>query len=393
MNHSTLRRTLLADENVVRAIQPEWEALLARSQTNEPTLSPTWMLAWWRVFGDQGERSLRALAVHEGDKLVGLAPLLSRPASYPPGIPFRRLELLASGEDEADETCSDYIGILADRRHEAGVAEELVDATYGGGLGSWDELVLPAMSGEGPLPALLVAALQRRGVGVELSELAPSPYVALPSTWEAYLELLPSRRRYMVRKSLRDFEAWAGAPATLKIAKTNDELQRTQRILYALHRERWAADGKVGVFDSPRFRAFHELVMPELLEKNALWAGTLEAHGEPIAAFYNVVWGGKSRFYQSGRKVELPRQLRPGIVMHACLIRASIEAGLTEYDFLGGTSRYKTDLATAQRPLVSLRAARASLVETARRTAEHAIDRARRFRTSLFKMARREHAA
>ncbi len=393
MNDSTLSRTLLSDVAALEALTPEWEALLARSRHSEPTLSPTWMLSWWRVFGGEGNRALRALAVREGGKLVGLAPLLLRPASYPPGIPFRRLELLASGEDESDETCSDYIGILAAAEHEAAVADALAEAVIECELGSWDELVLPAMNAEGAIPSLLADAFRRHGIAVELSDPAPSPYVALPKTWDEYLERLPSRRRYMVRKSLRDFEAWAGAPPSLVRARTSEELARAQDALYALHRERWSREGKVGVFDSPRFRAFHELVMPELMAKDALWVGTIEAHGEPIAAFYNLVWGGKARFYQSGRKVDLPRQLRPGIVMHACLIRAAIEAGLTEYDFLGGTSRYKTELATAQRPLVTLRAAPASLVETARRTTERAIGQARRIRTNLFERPKKEHAA
>ena len=44
--------------------------------------------------------------------------------------------------------------------------------------------------------------------------------------------------------------------------------------------------------------------------------------------------------------------------------------GRRELDFLGGASRYKGQLATGRRPLVTLRAARPSLVEGARRLAE-----------------------
>ena len=76
-----------------------------------------------------------------------------------------------------------------------------------------------------------------------------------------------------------------------------------------------------------------------------------------------MVWNDKIHFYQSGRRVDLPAKIKPGIVAHAFAIRAAIEGGLREYDFLGGASRYKTELALATRPLVSLRAARKTLRE------------------------------
>ena len=73
--------------------------------------SPLWLLTWWGVFGDG--RRLRVWTFWRGDELVGVAPLCLRRHWYPPGIPYRRLELLGSGEDEADEICSDYLGVVA----------------------------------------------------------------------------------------------------------------------------------------------------------------------------------------------------------------------------------------------------------------------------------------
>ena len=66
--------------------------------------------------------------------------------------------------------------------------------------------------------------------------------------------------------------------------------------------------------------------------------------------------------------------------MHALLIKDAIESGMREYDFLAGAAQYKMALASSTRPLVTLRAARPSLVETARRTSVQAIDQARRAR-------------
>jgi len=167
-------------------------------------------------------------------------------------------------------------------------------------------------------------------------------------------------------------------------ARTAAELVEGKRVLWMLHAERWAASGRSGVFASTRFARFHDEVMPRMLAGEdgvSLELQWLRVRGEPIAAMYNIVYAGKVYFYQSGRRVDVPRAVRPGIAMHAMAIRTSIEAGRREYDFLGGASRYKRDLALALRPLVTLRAVapslRARAVEAARLLADGAIARVR----------------
>ena len=377
---------IVTDIERLTAIRADWEGLLERSAANTPTLCPAWSLAWWREFGPRGGRALRAALFFDGSRLVGLAPLLERPFRYPPGIPFRRLELIASGEDEADEICSEYIGVLAERGAEEGVAHALALALEGGALGGWDELSLAAMSGDDVLPLLLAQEMRRRGLDARVEVTGVAPHIPLPATWDAYLAALPSSRRYLVRRSIRDLEAWAEGTLRYERAGTREDLERGKQILMALHAERWSAAGSAGVMESSSFRAFHEEIMPALFERGALDLRWLSVRGEPIAAIYNIVWQGKVYFYQSGRKVDLPRTVRAGIVIHAHAIRGAIEAGLREYDFLGGAARYKMDLAPAVRPLVRLRAARPSVIEAARRTAELAIDQARVFRDNVRSM-------
>jgi hypothetical protein len=221
------------------------------------------------VFGPHDGRALRVALFHDGAKLVGMAPLLARVHRYRLGVPFRRLELLASGEDERDEICSDYLGVVVERGAEEGVVQALVDALAGGALGPWDELALPAMRGDLALPVLLAEALRRRGVHVQTEVSGVAPYVPLPARWDDYLAALPSTRRYLVRRSLRDFEAWAG-PVRFERATDMQGLARGMAILTSLHGERWASAGREGAFTSPRFRVFHEGVMPALLARGAL---------------------------------------------------------------------------------------------------------------------------
>ncbi len=380
-----LSSVLIDDPARLGAMAAEWKDLLERSAENALSMHPDWMLPWWETFGDTGKRSLRSLAFYDGRELVGLAPLLAHPHVYPPRIPFRRLEVLASGEDEADESCSDYLGLVAARGSEAAVVSAFVRSlTKGGALGAWDELVLPSMNGDSPMPSMLEGELARAGLLTTLEEVSTCPFVTLPKTWDEYLAQLKQSKRSQLKKSLRALEAWAGGPPVLERVRSLDQLAKGRDILLALHRERWAAGGAggigEGVFASARYRAFQDRLMPRLLALGALDLGWMSVRGEPVAAFYNFRHDGRVLHYQAGRKLDIPDDVRVGVTMHALLIRDAIASGMREYDFLGGAAQYKMALASSTRPLVTLRAARPSFVEFARRASEQAKNQARRAR-------------
>ena len=375
--------------NVVRTIEdlapfePAWRDLLDRSRNDEPTLSPLWLGAWWRVFGSEGGRGLRVTLVFDADRLVGMAPLQTRRHWYRPGIPFRRLELLASGERESDEICSEYIGVIAEQGREEAVVEAFAATLLDGRLGAWSELVLLAMDGESPIPWMLANALERVGIATETEIVGKCPYIRLPASWDDYLASLSSAGRYLVTRSLRVFDEWADGGAELHEARTTAELDAGRRVLAALHGERWGRGGRTGAFRSPRFAAFHDEVMQRLLAEGALDLLWLTVRGDPVAVVYNIMWKGKVYFYQSGRKVNVPKGVRPGIVMHAHAIQRAIAAGRREYDFLAGASQYKMQLASATRPLLRMRAVRSPMLELARRAADGGIDHGRRLRDFL----------
>jgi len=381
-----LAHAVITDPDHFDALLPEWEALLERSSSNEASVAPVWQKTWWNVFGPSEGRRLRIVTFRDRDgQLVGIAPLLSRRHWYRPGIPLRRLELLASGEQQADEICSDYNGLIVEKGKEPAVARALVAALSSPALRAWDELVLPAMSADDPLVELLAAELRAGGHAVTIEPRSTSPFIALPCSWEQYLASLSSSTRHMVKKTQRDLDAWAGGEVTFARARTNEELEVGFGILTALHGERWGSTdaGYGGVFASEKFRAFHLQLMRQLLERGCLELCWLSARGEPIAALYNFVWNNKVYHYQSGRRLDLPKQVRAGIAIHSYAIRSAIEDGRREYDFLPGDSRYKEQLALGQRQLVELRATHRPLLEVARQLARRSIESARAMQHSL----------
>ncbi|MFO0679305.1 MAG: GNAT family N-acetyltransferase [Polyangiaceae bacterium] len=378
------RTRIVEDVAQLEALAPKWRALVASDPACEPVVTPTWTLAWWRNFGTEDGRKLRAVVVEDGEELVGLALVSLRTVYVRRAIPVRRLELLMTGEIEADEICSDYVGVLTAPGREREVATAFADVLASEDVGVWDDFVFSAMNGEAPFVRAWLDVLRERNLEPELEVTGRCPYVRLPATWEEYLAMLDGGDRYIVSRALRDLEKWAGKDGfALHRAEDAASLSEGWRILTSLHGERWSERGSKGVFASSRFSKFHEEVMAHLLagtdgRLDLMW---LTVKGEPIAAVYNVVHAGKTYFYQSGRKLDLPKGIRAGIVLHALAIRRAIAEGQREYDFLNGEAQYKRQLATAVRDLVTIRASastlRARAVAAATNLAERAIESVR----------------
>lgn len=381
-----MRAFVVGDLAEVPRIVPSWWALLERAATPQPTQTPLWLLTWWDVFGRSGGRQLRIVVLEaKSGEVVGIVPLLRRWALDAKFIPVQTIELIGSGEEREDEIFSEYLGAIVAQGYEAAVAKKLAEMLHRGKLGAWDELLMPAMSGDDPWVPLFAEELRARAIEVKVESTLECPYIALPATWDAYLAGLDGSNRYFVRRTLRELDAWAKpGGAVLRRASTEVELDEGWRILQAIHAERWNGGGS---FQSERFRQFHRGVTRELLHGKGgtldlLW---LEVGGEPVAALYNIVYRGHVHFYQSGRKLEVPKNVRPGIAIHLLAIQRAIEAGHRTYDFLASPHQYKHQLAPKQRRnLVTLSAGgpslRARVSRLVRREARVLLQRVREFR-------------
>src|SRR3974390_2789624 len=107
-----LRARVITESAELERLAPEWRRLLTRASHPQPVLTPMWLLTWWREFGCTGGGAVRSLAFEDAGGLVGLLPLARRATTHRATIPVRRLELLGTGEPEADEICSEYLGAL-----------------------------------------------------------------------------------------------------------------------------------------------------------------------------------------------------------------------------------------------------------------------------------------
>src|SRR5262245_56250139 len=124
-----------------RELEAVWDRLLQQSASNSITLTFDWLSTWWEIFGEG--RELYILVVRDGEMVIGIAPMGKRLVQHYGLLPFRRLEFLASGEEEADEICSDYLDFILQAGRESEALKAILESIYE--AQDWDEILLTDM--------------------------------------------------------------------------------------------------------------------------------------------------------------------------------------------------------------------------------------------------------
>jgi CelD/BcsL family acetyltransferase involved in cellulose biosynthesis len=354
-SHRPLSVEQVSDIAALADLRSEWTELLARTATNEIALTWEWLYTWWAVFGHSSRRLL-VLTLREGasGRLVGLAPFQRRSIALSPLLPaVRRLEFLASGEEDADAICSDYLNVLAERGREQEVADSLAAYLCTSLAHEWDDLHFTAMDAAATTTMALSMALRNVGLVPASLPLAQCPYLRLPASWDTLLAGLDSRTSAELRRSERRLSE--SGRLELRRAQSPAALDSQFTTLIELHQRRHAAKGVTGAFESSSFTAFHRRLMPLALDNGWLDLRTLFLDGRPVAARYCFRHAGRVLYYQGGMDTAAAPRASIGLVMDAYCIGEAVRDGLREYDFMRGTERYKRRWAPETRELITLR--------------------------------------
>ena len=296
-----------------------WNGLLTRSAVPTVFLTWQWQTNWWNAFG-QG-RELRLLQVTDGSgQLVGLLPLYAEPGSH---SPLR----IVGGAD-----VSDYLDLLAVQGHEEEVWAALLQH-QAAEPAPWDLHCLRAAS---PSVALLQTLAPTYGLSVRVEREERCPALALPKSWEAYLERLSGKERHELRRKTR--RLWRELPgARVRSSADLTGLDEAMGAFLTLHRKSKA--GKAHFMD-PTMEGFFRAVAADLTRAGWLRLWFLELEGAPLAACLCLEYGGSVGLYNSGFDPERGA-LSPGIVLLAHVVRDAIERGVARFDFLRGEEPYK----------------------------------------------------
>jgi CelD/BcsL family acetyltransferase involved in cellulose biosynthesis len=332
---------LTAPEQMER-LRPEWDDLLADSDSSTIFLTWEWLSAWADLLLP-GQMAL--LVAREGRRLIGLAPLVQERGRLLGILPFSRLRFLATGT-----VGSDYLDAVLRRGHEEAAAAILADQVAARNATFEMGQLRPEAAGADRLARRLAS----HGWSVSERAINVCPFIPLAGmTWEGYLAGLGSEHRYNVKRRLRNLHR--DFRVDFQIAA--DEAARIEALehLMALHRQRWSARGWSDALGDPAVDRFHQVATRRFLQRGWLRLFTLRLNGEPAAALYGFRHGPIFSFYQSGLDPRFSRH-SVGLVLMALCIQEALKEGASEFDMLHGGEEYKFLWAKRTRPLRRLTA-------------------------------------
>jgi peptidoglycan/xylan/chitin deacetylase (PgdA/CDA1 family)/CelD/BcsL family acetyltransferase involved in cellulose biosynthesis len=325
-----MRIVLYESWGELRHLAADWDCLLADSCSDTIFLTWEWCEAWWKAYGVG--RSLFVLTAWDGGELAGVAPFYAEQKRYWHGL---RTCLRIIGDGSGD---SDYLDCFTKRGRERPVL-----ASFMRFLESvpsrWDWVRIQGVPQDSPCLAGLIGSATERG-WTFASEIVPCTTLPLPNNWDDYLGMLRPRIRTKVRSALSQFEHQLGLTPTECVAA--DELDTWLPQLFDVHTRRWEQSHQPGVFQSGSKRSFYREVSRSTLQKGWLAFHRLTWGERPLALQYGFRYHNHLYVLQEGYDPSF-EVLRPGIALRGWVMRAGIESGLAEYDFLAGTARHKLD--------------------------------------------------
>ncbi|MCA1706882.1 MAG: GNAT family N-acetyltransferase [Actinobacteria bacterium] len=326
----TLSIDVISDHCDLNLLEDPWRALIKRSECLNPFLSWEWVSTWMRCFGSAVDPWILTARDPSSRELVGLAPLALR------RFPDRRLgpytELSVLG---ATAAAPDHLDVMAEA--DRGEAVSAAFAAHISELGRWDTFRLHGISSES---LLITSLLRQTSVGRRVVWESHCPFITLPSTWEEFESGLTKKVRYNLRSRSRRLEKDTDGQVAYQTISAGSGVTDAMCEVFRLHQGVRRARGDDGAFADARVRDFHRQIATLFSHNGWLRLHLLLVRGEAIGAVYSFRYGDTVYFYQTGHDQAWARY-GPGSAIVAYSIRASIEEGAAEFDFLRGDEPYK----------------------------------------------------
>ena len=284
----------ITDEAGFARVAPEWAALDAGLSPRTPFSSPDWCLTWWRHFARSGlgaRDRMRVLAVRDGDRLVGVAPMML--TSRPSVGPIRARELQFFG---ADAYMTELRGPVC-RPEDSDAVVAALDAHLKACASEWDWVQWRGLRKAEPAAEWHHAALPLDGYA-ELTD----HYLPLPESWDAFRAALPRNIKESLRKCYNSL-ARDGHAFEFRVVDQPAEAQGALRRFLDLHRGRADVTGTIDhidVFAKPETRRFLLDYGQRLAEAGQLRVFQLTIGGAVVATRVGIVLGDELYLYYSG---------------------------------------------------------------------------------------------
>lgn len=309
----------LRDEQL-DGVAGEWAGILEQCDRPLPFATPTFQRVWLEHFQDG--KSLRLLTARDGERLIGVAPVLCDGAA---------------AEFVGHYSICDYMDFAITPGFETQFLELVLRQLASDGVRQLD---LRGLLDHSPTYAALQDAAGAGGFAVEKEEEALAPAAELPDTWDEYLSRLSKKDRHELRRKLRRLDS-AGGDVKFEVFTTADEADRLLDPFFTMMRA--SNHHKEEFLDRPGMVDFFRHIVRAMADDGMLRFYWLTLDGQPVAGVLNFDVAGRLYMYNSGYDPAYSHYA-VGLMSKTLLIQDAIETGRTCVDFMRGDESYKYDL-------------------------------------------------
>jgi CelD/BcsL family acetyltransferase involved in cellulose biosynthesis len=333
---------LLGEEEFSQYREP-WNELLETSASESFFLKWEWLYTFWETIDKENTRLLVWLC-HDGDELVGIAPLYIYASTFMK-IPLRKAAFLG------DRVASDYMDFFAKPGYEEICCHGVMQRMQGQDAPACDLLELNGVCADSNLYRHLTAGGQQAKDVVILPGFE-CPRARLGASFEGYTAGLSASTRYALGRKQRRLEGDFDSIAVehLDLAQHPELLD----VLFRLHKDRWEIQkDKASSFCTAFRKSFNERLLHRLGEGEGFFSRVL-VDEKPVSILYVFAYKKHAFFYQNGWDPGFA-SYSIGIYNIQQAIQHAIEGGYRSFDFLRGEEAYKYKFCDEVRQAYSIR--------------------------------------
>ena len=292
-----------------------WADPSHRLRWNSIFVLPAWLKVWWQEFGAGAELYLSA--VRQGEKIIGIAPLL---------VGEGKAAIVGSAD-----VC-DYLDFVVAPGMERDFFDVLLDDLREKGINHLD---LRPLRPDSTVLTHLVGIAQNRKYEVHCDKEGVSVELDLPATWDEYLAILDKKQRHEVRRKLRRlWEAGNVDYRCLEVSQGVGDFMDTFLKLFSLSGEEKAN------FMTARMESFFRSLAEAMAEIKLLRFGALELDTVTVAMIMGFDYNDAVYLYNSAYDPQY-NSLSVGLLCKVLCLKESIGRGSKKWDFLKGGEPYK----------------------------------------------------
>ena len=317
-------------------LEKQWNAALAAGPRDEPMLRHEWLRAHVENFTPSAP--LRVFVARAGNEIAAAVALVEKKersldTCY---LPMTTWELPANDHSQRG-------GILLGKRWEEALPllwQQIVNLT------TWDRIFLrdlPEGEPDWRLRDLANASGHLFGMWTSLH----SPYLPLPEgKGPARFEQVEKKVDAKFRANLRRRKKKLAEKGEVKYLRVDNKdaakLDVALADFFDIEASGWKGQGGTAIALDPKLVGFYTQIARDAAKRGALHLSFLECGGKRIAGHLAIAHGGRFFLVKVGYD-EAFREFSPGQQLAADAIRASCDAGLREFDFLGPCMDWKLD--------------------------------------------------